>query len=184
METWLFWKMKWEMFLGPRLREVLHPFSPGWGVLEISPGCPASVASTCSSLWHGEAQDSASLVTVVEAILCVFEVTKSPVFFVSFFVDIGSLFHQDLLSPGTSVTLQVPADIYPLPCKPWEVNFLFPWRKTQLWPSPCTPCSCFLPFPTASDCDKYRFSPFPAMTKAYWHPVVGTSLLPLSPKSA
>lgn len=64
----------------------------GWGVLEVSPGCPASVASMCCSLWRGEAQDCALLIAVVEAILSVFEVTKSPVVFVSFFVDIGTLF--------------------------------------------------------------------------------------------
>lgn len=149
----------------------------GWGVLAVSPGCPAAVAGTCSLLWHGEAQDCASLIAVVEATLCVFEVTKSPVFLFL------SLLVLELCSARISShppTLQVPADIYPLPYKPWEMNFLFPWRKTQLWPSPCTPCSYFLPFPTANGCDKYCFSPFPAMRKAYWHPMVGTSRLPLS----
>jgi len=50
----------------------------GWGVLDGSPRWPASVASTCSSLWRGEAQDCASPVTVVGAILC--EVTEPCVF--------------------------------------------------------------------------------------------------------
>lgn len=90
----------------------------GWGVLEVCPGCLVSAASTCRSSWRGEAQDCASLIAVVEAIQCVFEVTKSSVFSVSFFVDIGTLFCQDLLSPGTFGTLQGLADIYPLVRKP------------------------------------------------------------------
>lgn len=170
MATCLLWKIKWEIFFRAQAEGGAEPFQSwvemqGWGVQEVSSGWLASAASTCISLWHGEAQDRASLIAVVEAILCVQEVTKSPVFFLSFFVDIGSLFCQDLLTPSTSGTLQVPADVYPLPSKPWKMNFPFPWRKTRLWPSACAPCSYFLPFPTADDCDTYCFSLFPAMAK-------------------
>lgn len=91
--------------------EVLH---------SISLGCrhgAGGAGSPLPSLRQGEAQDGASPPAVAEAMLRETALTKSPVVFVSFFVDTGTLFCQDLLSLGTSGTLQVPANIYSLPHK-------------------------------------------------------------------
>lgn len=120
--------------------EVLH---------SISLGCrhgAGGAGSPLPSPRQGEAQDGASPPAVAEAMLRETALTKSPVVFVSFFVDTGTLFCQDLLSLGTSGTLQVPANIYSLPHKLWEMNFILGGKPNSSHSS-AHPVAIFFPFP-------------------------------------
>lgn len=83
---------------------------------------------------------------MVEAIFCLFEVTKSPLVFVSVSVDIKTVL-QDLLTPGTSDTLQIPTDIYSLPHRPREMNCFSLEENPNVTISCAHPVGIFFPFP-------------------------------------
>lgn len=139
---------------------MLHPFSPSW---RDEAGVNWKSAQGAWLWLWSKAQDCASPVAMVEAIFCLFEDTKSPLVFVSFSVDIKTIL-QDLLSSGTSDTLQIPTDIYSLPHRPWEMNCFSLEENPNLTISCAHPVGIFFPFPcqwlwqvlflTISECDK------------------------------
>lgn len=110
-----------------------------WGELEVSPRCLVLVVKwspgLCIPSCHGRGN-----------ILWVWR-HKEPSGFCSFLCWYWDFILQDLLSPGTSDTLQIPTDIYSLPHRPWEMNSSSLEENPNLAISSAHHVNIFLPLP-------------------------------------